>query len=78
MIIYNDGRRNPFGAADYKRLNDQKHLNIRTRTVKRITQGRNKVKKPSKKSSKKRSKSKKISAKNEKFLKSLGLKVKKR
>lgn len=72
-MIYNGIRRSPFGAVDYKRLHDQMQSNIRARTVKRTTQRRNKVKKPSKK----RSKSKKISAKNVKFLKSLGLKVKK-
>lgn len=84
MIIYggaNSSSHSPFGATDYKSVCKRKPANIRAKTVKRITQRSKqqfKVKKVNKsKKQHKKKKNKRLSAKNVKFLKRLGLKVKK-
>lgn len=79
MIIYGVNDQSSFGSSDcYKSASNQKGSNIRSKTVKRVTQ-RQKVKKVKKvKKLKNSKKQKKLSIKNVKFLKSLGFKVKKR
>lgn len=87
MLIYtnrnNGSSHTSFGASGYKSASKQKRSGIRAKTSKRIThrrqsQVKSKVKKNSKrKSINKRKKKKKLNAKNVKFLKKLGFRVKK-
>lgn len=88
MLIYGGGDVSPFGAVQYKsrRIHSRKSIRLKSskggsgqRRRRRLrVRGRKKVKKTRKRVRKvKRRKAKKLSAKNVKFLKRLGLRVKK-
>lgn len=81
MLIYGDNGNTSFGdLSSYKSAHKRQRASIRVKAPKRASQTkkRNKAGKSVKKSKKRRSKHiKKLSAKNLKFLKRLGLRVKK-
>lgn len=73
MLIYANNSNSPFSTpVSYKSVNEQNKGSIQSKDVKRVTQKRRSSHKV-KKNKKKRS----LNAKNVKFLKNLGYKVKK-
>lgn len=80
MLIYAHRNSTPLGLNSYKRINNKKSVSIRTTTSKSDTHQRKPPKQKTKKKVKrvvKNTNKKKLNAKNIKFLKKLGFKVKK-
>lgn len=75
MLIYNDGGSNLFGGVGYKSVSARKRSAIQAKTTKRSTRPKTKVKRAKK--SKKSKKLRNLNTENIKFLRTLGLRVKK-
>lgn len=78
MLIYGDNARTPLGVGSYKSVHKRrKRSSTRVKPLKLGRRSKKKALKSKKKSKKRARKTKKLNVKNLKFLRNLGLRVKK-